>query len=157
MNLFHFLYTFTLNTCTFSIRMKLKLSNFQPWGGYVLYIKGSDPLDPTMYSSGADLKPFEIQTCRMHIEGLVLSREWYFIVKRALRHPFICFFSNLFFIFCFSLFLPNWAEIGNQNMSRGHYKKFLATFWYIYFFDTSNGSRVRASNLAQGHRTIKKH
>ena len=37
--------------------------------------KGSDPLDPTMYSSGADLKPFEIQTCRMHIEGLVLSRE----------------------------------------------------------------------------------
>ena len=38
-------------------------------------LKGSDPLDPTMYSSGADLKPFEIQTCRMHIEGLVLSRE----------------------------------------------------------------------------------
>ena len=53
-------------------------------------------------------------------------------------------------------FVAYWAEIGYQNMSGGHYKKFSATFWYIYFFDTSNGLRVRASNLAQGHRTIKK-
>ena len=33
-------------------------------------------------------------------------------------------------------------------MSGGAYKKFLRTFWYIYFFDTPNGSRVRAD---RGH------
>ena len=53
-------------------------------------------------------------------------------------------------------FVAYWAEIGYQNMSGGHYKKFSATFWYIYFFDTFNGLRVRASNLAQRHGTIKK-